>query len=286
MSQNITQQHFIQTDGFKLNYTVEGSGLPTIVVGSSIYYPRTFSQNLRNHLQMIFMDHRGFGEATAPYDQSSLQLDLLISDIEKLRESLSLDKVVIMGHSGHAYMALEYAKKYPDVVTHVVLIGVGPDQSLASNQAAQQYFDDSVCDERKALLQASLKDLPAELAKAPDQAMVTLCKRLGAASWYDYRYDAASLWEGVRVNQPVFDYVWGKLFAEIDITQGLDNFNQPVFLALGKFDFLVAPFYTWNALRPKFKNLTVRLFEKSSHSPQFEEPEAFDKELTKWLLGV
>jgi proline iminopeptidase len=214
---------------------------------------------------MIFMDHRGFGEATAPYDQSSLQLDLLISDIEKLRESLSLDKVVIMGHSGHAYMALEYAKKYPDVVTHVVLIGVGPDQSLASNQAAQQYFDDSVCDERKALLQASLKDLPAELAKAPDQAMVTLCKRLGAASWYDYRYDAASLWEGVRVNQPVFDYVWGKLFAEID---------------------MVAPFYTWNALRPKFKNLTVRLFEKSSHSPQFEEPEAFDKELTKWLLGV
>lgn len=285
MGKKSNNSNSIETDGFKLNYVIEGRGLSAIVVGSSIYYPRTFSQNLRNHLQMIFMDHRGFGEATASFDNSSFELDLLVSDIEKLRQQLDLDKVVIVGHSGHAYMALEYAKKYSDKVSHVVLIAVGPNQSNSSHQAADQYFQESVCDERKAWLEENLKELPNELAKSPDQGFITFCKRLGAKSWYDYRFDASALWEGVTVNQPMFDYVWGKIFAEIDITQGLENFNKPVFLALGKFDYLVAPFYSWNALRPYFKNLTVRLFEKSSHTPQFEEPDAFDRELIKWLFG-
>ncbi len=40
----------IEIDGFKLRYAIEGSGKPALVIGSAIYYPRTFSQNLRNHL--------------------------------------------------------------------------------------------------------------------------------------------------------------------------------------------------------------------------------------------
>jgi proline iminopeptidase len=267
-----------------LRYVVEGNGLPAIVVGSAIYYPRTFSKHLRQILQLIFIDHRGFGEAAAPFDNTSFELDLLVDDIEKLKQTLGLGKVIIIGHSGHAYMALQYAKKYPDSVSQVVLIAAGPDQSMLSHQAADSYFRESVCDERKAWLAANLRRLPDELAKAPDQAFITFCKRLGAKSWYDYQFDASPLWEGVSVNQEMFDYVWGKLFAEIDITQGLHDFNKPVFLALGKFDYLIAPFYAWNPIRGHFKNLTIRLFEKSSHTPQFEEAEAFDRELIKWLF--
>lgn len=284
MDKKSTSLNLIESDGFILNYKIEGSGLPAIVIGSSIYYPRTFSQRLRNHLQMIFMDHRGFGKAIAAYDNASFELDRLIGDIEKLRDTLELNKIIIIGHSGHAYMALEYAKRYPEVVSHVILIAVGPDQSAMSHQAAQQYFEDSVCNDRKAWLETNLKVLPNELSKAPDLSFITFCKRLGPKSWYDYQFDSSPLWEGAMINQKMFDYVWGKVFAEIDITQGLENFNKPVFLALGKFDYLVAPFYAWNPLRSKFKDLTIRLFEKSSHTPQFEEPEAFDKELTKWLF--
>jgi proline iminopeptidase len=273
----------IEADQFILHYVVEGNGLPAIVVGSAIYYPRTFSKHLRQHLQLIFMDHRGFGKATSLFDNTSFELDLLVDDIEKLKQTLGLDKVIIIGHSGHAYMALQYAKKYPDSVSQVVLIAVSPDQSTLSHQAADSYFQDSVCDERKAWLEADLRRLPDELAKAPGQAFITFCKRLGAKSWYDYQFDASPLWEGVSVNQEMFDYVWGKLFAEIDITRRLHDFAKPVFLALGKFDYLVAPFYVWNLIRDQFKDLTIRLFEKSSHTPQLEEPELFDHELLHWL---
>jgi proline iminopeptidase len=276
-------QKSIEVDGFVLHYTIEGSGPAAIVIGSSLYYPKTFSQNLRTHLRMIFMDHRGFGKATKDFDSKAFELDRLLEDVETLRKSLELDKIIIIGHSGHAYMALEYAKKYPKHVSHVILIAVGTNQSVASHMAAEQYFQDSVCPERKAWLENDLQQLPQDLANAPDKGFIVFCKRLGAKSWFDYTFDSSPLWDGIEIIQSMFDYVWGTVLAELDITEGLDNFDRPVLLMLGKFDYLVAPFFTWEKIRPQFKNITVRLFEKSSHTPQLEEPENFDQTLLEWL---
>lgn len=273
----------VDRNGFNLHYSAEGTGIPALVIGSALYYPRTFSQNLRKHLQIIFVDHRGFVPSPGPIDVATYTLDTLVEDIETVRNRLNLEKMILIGHSGHAYMALAYAKKYPHHVTHLVLIAAGPDQSAASHAAAEQYFNDSVCPERKAYLQEQFKDLPEALAADPEHRFITFCLRLGARSWYDYRFDATSLWEGVYTNMPIIDHYWGAVFRDIDITQDIDKLSMPVILMLGKFDYLVAPFYTWNPLRAQFPNLTIQVFEQSSHTPQFEEPEEFDRALLQFL---
>ena len=56
----IAKAGVVEADGFKLRYCIEGEGVPAIVIGCAIYYPRIFSQNLRKHLRMVFLDHRGF----------------------------------------------------------------------------------------------------------------------------------------------------------------------------------------------------------------------------------
>ena len=81
----------------------------------------------------------------------------------------------------------------------------------------------------------------------------------------------------------MFGYVWGKLFAEIDATQGLEHFDRPVFAALGRYDFIVAPPASWDPIKSMFQRLTIRIFEKSGHTPQFEEPELFDENLLAWM---
>ncbi len=83
----------------------------------------------------------------------------------------------------------------------------------------------------------------------------------------------------------MFDYVWGEVFRDIDITKDLDKLQAPVLLALGRYDYLQPPPHMWEGVRDKFSNLTIRIFEKSSHAPQFEEPELFDKELLEWLFN-
>ncbi len=271
------------SDGFKLQYLVEGDGRPTIVVGSSMYYARTFSKNLRTKLQIAFIDHRGYAPANHCKDTDKYQLDLLVDDIELLRQELGFEKFVMMGHSGHAFMALEYAKKYPDNVSHLVMMGAAPDFSDGARRAAERYLEDSVCPERKAALARNLSRLSEEIAAAPDRAFVTYCLLMGPKSWFDYNYDAIALWEGVEVNMPMFDYVWGEVFRDIDITKNLDRLKAPVFLALGRYDYLVPPAYLWENVRGKFNDLTVRIFEKSGHTPHFEESALFDQELLEWV---
>ncbi len=87
---------------------------------------------------------------------------------------------------------------------------------------------------------------------------------------------------GVELNE-VFERVWGEVFSALDITEGLNALDRPVFLALGRYDFLVAPPSSWDRVRLAFRDLTVRVFERSGHTPQFEEAELFDAELLGWI---
>ncbi len=45
----------------------------------------------------------------------------------------------------------------------------------------------------------------------------------------------------------------------------------------------MAPYAAWDPYRESFKDLTVRVFEKSGHTPQWEESDLFDAELLGWL---
>ena len=273
----------IRSGGFTLGYCVEGEGMPALVIGSAVYYPRVFSANLRRSLRLVFADHRGF--ALPPPDMRAAEygLEPVLADIDLVRRHLGLDRVAIVGHSGHGYMALEYAKRYPQHVSHVVMIATGPSHSAVHQAATEQYWQESVCPARKQRLERDLAGLAAAIEAAPDRRFVTYCVRMGARSWYDHDFDAAPLWEGVHVNMPVFDHLWGEVFRDIDIRQGLEGLDVPVFLGLGRSDYLVAPYATWEPYRGSFRDLTVRVFERSGHTPQQEESELFDAELLRWL---
>ena len=273
----------IRSGRYELGYSVEGEGTPALVIGSAVYYPRVFSQELRRSLRLIFADHRGFARLTDDAPPSKDDLDTVLADIDLVRQHLGLEKVIIIGHSGHGYMALEYAKRYPQHVSHVVMIATGPSHSAAHNAATERYWQESVCPERKARLERDLAGLAAEIEAAPEKRFVAFCVRMGARSWYDHAFDAAPLWQGVHVNMPVFDHLWGEAFRDIDIAQGLEQLDVPVFLGLGRYDYLVAPYATWDPYRSRFKDLTVRVFERSGHTPQLEESALFDAELLRWL---
>ncbi len=277
------QRGTLRCGPFELSYSIEGSGAPALVIGSSIYYPRTFSAALRQELQLIFLDHRGFGTPIGEVNQSDYELDYILADIERFRQHLGLEQVIVVGHSGHGYMALEYAKQHPQHVSHVVLMATSPSHSDAHRELTEGHFAETVCPERKSKLDRDLRELPSELAAHPDKRFITFCLRLGARSWADPNFDATPLWEGVHVNMAGIDYLWGEVFRDLHIRHGLENFDIPVFLALGYLDYLVAPYFAWAPYHPHFRDLTVRIFESSSHTPQLEESENFEGELLRWL---
>lgn len=271
----------IDIDGFKLRYLTEGEGLDALVIGSSIYYPRSFSQDLRKSLRLHFIDYRGFAEGP----EMELTFDTLLDDIEHIRQKLGLKKCVVIGHSAHGLLALEYAKKHEEHVSHVVIIGMPPHMREDHITMAQNNWEESVWPERKAAFDRNIEHMPDEkLNQLPrDEWFLHMNFRNVPKSWYNYNFDSAPLWEGVKPNAHILDQMYLRFAREIDVSQGLETFSLPVLLAYGRFEFLVAPVHSWDPLRPKFKKLTVRIFEKSAHSPQYEEAELFDAELLKWL---
>lgn len=277
----------VKSGPFELTYIVEGTGRPTIVVGSAKYYQRVFSANLRQRLRLVFVDHRGFTPSPGPVDSTAFALDTLIADIERVRHHLRLEQVAVVGHSSHAYMALEYAKASPEQVSHVVMIGISPDLSAASEEARIAYWDSFASPERKAIQEENERRLPDdEIARMPvsrGRQFIATYIRNGPQAWYDANFDSTPLWEGVDINMDMFDHVWGRVFRDIDITRHLDPLDRPVFLALGRCDFLVAAPSIWDSVLPAFRDVTVRVFERSGHTPPFEEPELFDAELLAWM---
>jgi proline iminopeptidase len=230
------------------------------------------------------MDHRGMAPSPGPVETSEFELDKIVDDIEVLRQKLGLGRVMVIGHSGHALMALQYGKRYPDNTSHVVMIGIAPDLSSTNAELAEKNYQRLADSDRLAAEKENMLAIPEEkLAELPsDEAFITGYIRNAARIWYDPRYDCTPLWEGVKINMDMFEHVWGKLFAEIDINEDLDDLKCPVFLALGRYDFIVAPPSSWDPFKTKFKDLTIRIFEKSGHTPQFEEPDLFDEELLAW----
>ncbi|NVD38148.1 alpha/beta hydrolase [Ensifer sp. HO-A22] len=268
---------------FELGYRVEGSGTPLLIVGSAVYYPRTFSQHLRRRMKLHFIDHRGFAPVHAAYSRDDIDFETVLGDIERLRQHLGLDRFAILGHSGHGYMALEYAKRHPQHVSHVVMVGTGPSHSAEHMAFADRRWEELVAPERKAIFGREMAELGADIAARPEERFKSLLVRLGAKSWFVPAFDAAPLWRDVTVNNPVFDHLWGEVFRDIDIRTGLDRLAMPVLLALGQSDYLVAPAEAWDAYRGDFADLTVRMFEKSGHTPQLEESDLFDETLLSFL---
>jgi proline iminopeptidase len=210
--------------------------------------------------------------------------DTLLEDIERARRELGLGRIVVIGHSIHSLMVLEYTKKYPENVSHVVMIGP-PVFNAASEKARAQYWQEFASMERKAIMAEKLLQLPDEqLAQLrPGQRFIRRYIRDSPLTWYDPRFDASPLWEGVESNDDYIARARALGFRSVDITKGLYTFDIPVYLALGRYDFLVAPPSTWDAITPKFLDLTIRIFEHSGHWPHYEEAALFDSELLSWI---
>lgn len=265
-------------DNFSLKAAVLGSGQTAIVIGSHKYYPRTFSDNLANKLQLICADTRGFTPGNPSYVEADFSLHKITDDIEAVRASLDVDKIILIGHSIHAFMALEYASRFPDKISHLVLIASSPIAGHEIYKEADRYFEESVCPKRKTAFATSMQ----KFVESKDQSFVRRMLAFGPRLWYDYNFDSSKLWENVDVNPIGAEIIWGPMFVNYDTAQTLKAIKCPILLALGRYDYFNPP-HLWEAYRDYAANLTVRIFEKSSHTPQFEESENFDAELIKWL---
>jgi proline iminopeptidase len=272
----------IVIDGSRLNYVLEGEGIPCLVIGSSVYYPKTFTQNLRRHLKMYFVDLKWFAPGYVPENLDTVNIQSIVGDVEQIRKELGLEKPIILGHSIHGTIAMEYAKKFPDQISVLVIIG---SPTLWGNHAFDEQasaFWKTASEERKRIQEENWGHI-AELDRLTGKEEASTEYHLAAPQyWYDPNYDARWLWDCMTVHSELIRHLFTRVFANYDMFDPPVGIPVPVFVAMGMYDYVI-PYTLWKSEYHNIPDFRLVLFEKSGHTPQLEESELFDQQLLEWL---
>ena len=74
--------------------------------------------------RIILVDQRGAGRSLPTADLTDNTTWHLVSDLEKLRETLQIDRWMVFGGSWGSTLSLAYAEEHPERVTELVLRGI------------------------------------------------------------------------------------------------------------------------------------------------------------------
>ncbi|RTR30268.1 alpha/beta fold hydrolase [Deinococcus radiophilus] len=109
----------------------EGTQLPLVFLhGGPGYQSASFRELFGDKLKewsggSLLLDQRGSGRS-APLEDTEqgdeLDLNLLVDDLEALREHLDIEQIIPLGHGFGALVALEYARRFPQHTKRVVAV--------------------------------------------------------------------------------------------------------------------------------------------------------------------
>ena len=278
---------YVKVGDIDIFYTSAGRGPACLVpsLAGTPIYERTFTPALEDVMQLIFVELRGNRTATGEID--ALTFDGMVDDLDGVRRALGLDRVAVLGHSAHAFLALAYAARYPAQTSHVLAIAGAPGMTAAVFARTSAYWDLIASPERKRILAENRAKLTEEaLARlSPSERVIVPYAANGPMFFPDPTYDCTPLWEGHdRISDRLQARFWGPQgqLGAFDPDASLPEIAAPVFIANGVFDF-VAPPYAWAGELAKLRDATYQAFERSGHYPQLDEREAFGAAVAGWL---
>lgn len=137
-------------NNINLSYERNGTGTPLVLIHG---FPLDLSiwdnvaPLLENDFDVIVPDLRGFGESST-VDEPYAMLDFA-NDIASLLDFLGVEKAAFAGHSMGGYVALAFAKEYPDRVSGLALVSSqaaadAPERKAGRYKTAKDVFEKGV----------------------------------------------------------------------------------------------------------------------------------------------
>ena len=130
--------YFRTSDSVKLYVRVAGQGKPCVFVhggpGSTAYYFEQMQAAalIEQKMTMIYYDQRGAGRSESP-KSGDFSLNRMLKDIEELKKALGYKQWTVMGHSFAGILMTNYARKYPQSVTALMLVNVTVNMPYSMN---------------------------------------------------------------------------------------------------------------------------------------------------------
>jgi len=274
----------VKVNDIEIFYTKFGSGPPFLMMHGGLGLDHTYFRpefdSFGEHLQLIYFDYRCHGRSGRP-PINTITYSQLADDAEELRKVLGYNKIGMIGHSAGGFVALTYAIKYPQNLSHLILMNTFP------------AFDRKHIKESLAVIQA--KNPSPELIKifyGSDASTLEQLKSNYRITNYLYAYDYNSEIKKrfeKMLEDTIFNLEIGainnSLIAKFNVISDLNKITTPTLVLGGVGDGMI-PVSDVRRLHDNLPNSEMHIFEKSGHYPFFEEPETFIKVVLEWFKKV
>ena len=138
--QPVNSDMWLVESGIELAHFTAGEGRNVLIIhggpGEPFTQPMSGLESLTNEFRFHYYDQRGCGESTRPIDRfespnmyenmmtldRSLGLGAQLADIERIRQILGDEKLILIGHSWGGFLASFYAAEFPEHVEALILI--------------------------------------------------------------------------------------------------------------------------------------------------------------------
>jgi pimeloyl-ACP methyl ester carboxylesterase len=223
---------------------------------------------LADQLTLIFYDHRCNGRSDGA-DVSTMTWENLTADADALREKLGFEKWAVLGHSFGGYVALEYALRYPDRLSHLVLMNTGGDHRWAQEKApeilAKRGFSPDIVNLAGRFLNGQIK---------PGEMFSDLMK-LGKAYTYhvSLRQAPHMILFGLqtKLRPEALIYAATHFLRGWSVMDRLNEIQVPTLVLAGRYDFIYPP-EAQEELAAGIPNSRLEFIDRASHSPHEEQP--------------
>jgi proline iminopeptidase len=267
-----------------LNVEVLGpEGAPVLIAHhggggiGSLAEPKATFGPLADELRVVVFDARGCGtsEGKPPFSHAQWA-----ADVDGLREWLGAEQVMVAGGSYGGFIAMEYALRYPDRVTAMILRDTSADNSNLARAYENARNQDRVeinWDNFDRYWSGRIYD-DADL-KARWADIIPL---------YDYEYDpvaAAARVEAGIYRHEAHNWCFEHNMPAYDLKPQLPGVRCPALVTVGRADW-VTPVASAETIAALIPDSRLVIFEKSGHSPQIEEAEEFQAVLRQFIREV
>jgi proline iminopeptidase len=284
---------FAGVRGTRIYFDVEGAGLvpdgpvmrerPVAMVihggpgGDHSGFKPSFSP-LAASMQVIYFDHRGQGRSAAA-DPTTYTLDENVKDMEALRRHLGLAPIVSIGTSYGGMVAMAHAARYPDAVSHLVLIVTAAHGGFIPR--AQAIVRERGTPEQQAVCET----LWAGAFRSAEE-MRQYYAVMGPM--YARQHDGAGRAGRERAiySPEPLNRAFGPdgFLRRFDLRDELHRIRVPTLILAGRHDW-ICPVEFSEELQRLIPGSELRVFERSSHSIRSDEPEAMIDAILGFICG-
>ena len=257
--------------GVSLHVKVMGHGYPLVLMhggpGADLYTLMSFKP-CADQFTLVFYDHRCNGRSTGA-EVTTMTMDNLTADADALRQALGFEKWAVLGHSFGGNVAMEYALRYPQNLSHLLLVNSGGDYRWPSENAPEVLAERGYSPE---IVEIARRHFNGQFE--PDEYLRNLMK-LGKAytPHANLRHAPSMIILGLQTKLQPEALIFGatQVLKNWTVMDRLGEINVPTLVIAGREDFVYPP-ESQEELAAAIPNARLVFIDRAGHSPHNEQP--------------